>query len=60
MTKRFDEQVCLKLAGPLRQAVEADAASRERSVSWMIRQVLVNHYAQHLTAGAGADAGAAH
>jgi hypothetical protein len=43
--KRYDNQVCLKLAGPLRAAVEDDAAARDRSVSWVIRRILVDHYA---------------
>jgi hypothetical protein len=47
--KRFNEQVCLKLAGPLRAVVEDDAAARERSVSWVIRRVLIDHYAQCIT-----------
>jgi hypothetical protein len=55
--KRFDEQICLKLAGPLRAAVEADAAARERSVSWTIRKVLLAYYVPHITERASTDAG---
>jgi hypothetical protein len=53
MKKIFDQQVCLKLAGPLRSAVEADAATRERSVSWVIRKILINHYAQRVAESSG-------
>jgi hypothetical protein len=58
--KRNDAQVCLKLAGPLREALDADAATRERSVSWVIRKILINHYAPRIVERATADVGAAH
>ncbi len=58
MTKRYDNQICLKLAGQLRAAVEDDAAARERSVSWIIRRVLVEHYAQRITGSANPGAAA--
>jgi hypothetical protein len=64
MTKRFNEQVCLKLAGPLRNSLEEEAAERGRSLSNLIRHVLVEHSARRTVARAqvsertGADAGA--
>jgi hypothetical protein len=60
--KRNDQQVCLKLAGPLRAVVEDDAATRERSVSWVIRHILIDHYAPRIVSratAADANAGAA-
>jgi hypothetical protein len=53
---RNDAQVCLKLSGPLREALEAEAAERGRSLSNLIRQVLVAHSAKRITERAGADA----
>jgi hypothetical protein len=44
MAKQNDAQICLKLAAPLRAAVEDDAAVLERSVSWVIRRILIDHY----------------
>jgi hypothetical protein len=57
MTKRYDNQVCLKLAGPLREALEAEAAARGRSLSNLIRQVLVSHSTERVVERAGAEAG---
>jgi hypothetical protein len=51
MAKRYDDQVCLKLAGQLRAAVENDAAARDRSVSWVIRKVLIDFYARRIAEG---------
>jgi hypothetical protein len=67
MTKRFNEQVCLKLAAPLRNSLEEEAAARGRSLSNLIRHALVEHSARWMVAraaqvseraGAGTDAGA--
>jgi len=44
--KRYEDQVCLKLSGTLRAAIEADAAERSRSISWIIRRLLIEHYSQ--------------
>jgi predicted HicB family RNase H-like nuclease len=44
--KRYDNQVCLKLACPLRAALEAEAAARGRSLSNLIRKILIDHAAQ--------------
>jgi hypothetical protein len=54
--KRNDAQVCLKLAGPLRAALEAEAAARGRSLSNLIRLILIDHETQRI--GAGTDVGA--
>jgi hypothetical protein len=48
--KRFDDQVCLKLAGPLRSALESEAAERGRSLSNLIRKILIEHSAQRVVA----------
>lgn len=44
--KRYDDQVCLKLAGPLRARLEEEASARGRSLSNLIRHVLVDHSAK--------------
>jgi hypothetical protein len=41
--KRYEKQVCLKLAGPLRAALEDEAALRGRSLSNLIRAILIAH-----------------
>jgi hypothetical protein len=46
--KKCDQQVCLKLAGTLRAAIRDDATARERSESWVIRRILIEHYAQRV------------
>jgi hypothetical protein len=45
---RYDSHVCLKLSGPLRAALEDEAAAHQRSLSSLIRTVLVNHAAQRV------------
>jgi hypothetical protein len=45
---RNDAQVCLKLSGPLRAALEDEAAARQRSLSNLIRTVLIDHTAQRI------------
>lgn len=55
--KRNDDQVCLRLAGPLRAVLEAEAAERGRSLSNLIRQVLVAHSAKRITERTGAELG---
>jgi hypothetical protein len=57
--KRNDAQVCLKLAGPLRTALEAEAKARGRSLSNLIRLVLIDYATQRVTARAGAEPGVA-
>jgi hypothetical protein len=46
--KRYENQVCLKLAGPLRAALEDEAAAQSRSLSYLIRQILIQHVAQRV------------
>jgi hypothetical protein len=58
MTKRNDAQVCLKLAGPLRAALEDEAASEARGLSSLIRKVLIEHAVNRVTERA-ADVGGA-
>jgi hypothetical protein len=41
--KRNDAQVCLKLSGPLRAELDAEATARGRSLSNMIRLILIDH-----------------
>jgi predicted DNA-binding protein len=45
MTRRNDDQTCLRLPAPLREQLAADAAALGRSVSWVIRKILIEHYA---------------
>jgi hypothetical protein len=56
--KRNDAQVCLKLSGPLRAAPEAEAAARGRSLSNLIRAILITHTTKRVVELAGAEAGA--
>jgi hypothetical protein len=61
MAKRNDAQVCLKLAGPLRVALEAEAEAESRGLSSLIRKILLDHSTKQITGRAsGADAGASH
>jgi predicted DNA-binding protein len=61
MAKRCNDQVCLKLAGELRASLEAEAAASGRSLSYLIRKILIAHFIQPLTERAtGTDAGASH
>lgn len=46
--KRNDAQVCLKLAGPLRAALEGEAAIDGRGLSGLIRKILVDHAARRI------------
>ena len=57
--KRNDAQVCLKLAGPLRETLEAEATSRGRSLSNLIRTILLEHSTKRITSAFGAEVGAA-
>jgi predicted HicB family RNase H-like nuclease len=45
---RRDDQITLRVAGPLRAALEAEAAERGRSLSNLIRHILINHAAQRV------------
>lgn len=58
MARRNDTQVCLKLAGTLRASLEAEAAARGRSLSNLIRIVLLAHSTKYITER-GAEAGEA-
>lgn len=49
--KRNDDQITLRVAGPLRQQLAADAAARNRSISNLIRKILIDHYAALAMAG---------
>ena len=57
--KRNDAQVCLKLAGPLRMALEEEASARGRSLSNLIRFVLIDYAAKRITERASAEVGGA-
>jgi hypothetical protein len=46
--KKNDDQICLKLSRPLRAELEAEAAARQRSLSNLIRTVLIDHTAQRI------------
>jgi hypothetical protein len=61
MAKRNDAQICLKLAAPLRAALESEAAAESRGLSGLIRKILVDHSTKYTVERAtGAGAGAAH
>jgi hypothetical protein len=60
--RKNDAQVCLKLSGPLRTALEDWAAAESRSLSSLIRRQLVELTAHRILsreAAAKANAGAA-
>jgi hypothetical protein len=44
--KKCDQQVCLKLAGTLRAELEREAAVHGRSLSSLIRRILIEHASQ--------------
>ena len=46
--KTCNEQICLKLASTLRRQLELEAAERGRSLSNLIRKILVEHTAQRI------------
>jgi hypothetical protein len=59
--RKNDAQISLKLAGPLRNTLEAEAAARGRSLSNLIRIVLVEHSSKRIIERAcSVDAEAAH
>jgi hypothetical protein len=49
--KRYENQVCLKLAGPLRAALEDEAKARGRSLSNLIRAILLEHISGRVVSG---------
>lgn len=46
--KRRDDQVTIRLAAPLRAALEDEAAQRGRGLSHLIRLVLINYATQRV------------
>jgi hypothetical protein len=46
MNQKRDDQVCIRIAGTLRVALEREAAERGRSLSNLIRRILIDHAAQ--------------
>jgi hypothetical protein len=60
--KKNDAQICLMISGPLRAALESEAAAESRGLSSLVRKVLVDHAAQRILSretAADANAGAA-
>jgi hypothetical protein len=51
MKPRNDNQVCLKLAGELRSTLESEAAARGRSLSNLIRAILLTHATKRIVEG---------
>jgi predicted HicB family RNase H-like nuclease len=51
--KRCDDQITLRVAGPLRAALEDEAASEARGLSNLIRKVLIEYAAKRITERAG-------
>ena len=41
--RRRDDQICLRIAGTLREQLDAEAAERARSLSNLIRLILIEH-----------------
>jgi hypothetical protein len=58
--KKNDAQVCLKLAGPLRSSLEAQAAAESRGLSSLIRKILIEHSTRYTIERGAANAGASH
>jgi hypothetical protein len=48
MKPKRDDQVCLRIAGELRTALESEAAECGRSLSNLIRNILVGHAARRV------------
>lgn len=46
--KRRDDQITFRLSGPLRAALEAEAAAESTELSNLIRKILVDHAAQRV------------
>jgi hypothetical protein len=46
--KRRDDQITLRLAGTLRAALEDESAAHGRSLSNLIRKILIDHTAQRV------------
>jgi uncharacterized protein (DUF1778 family) len=55
---RNNDQITLKLAAELRSTLEAEAAAHGRSLSNLIRTILLSHATKHVIERAGADMGA--
>ena len=53
--KKNDDQICVKLSRPLRVELEDEAAAQSRSLSNLIRTLLINHTAQRITERNTAD-----
>jgi predicted HicB family RNase H-like nuclease len=51
MRKR-DDQITVRIAGALRAHLEQEARARGKSVSWLVRRVLIEHTAERV---AGAE-----
>jgi hypothetical protein len=56
--KKYDDQITLKLAAPLRAVLEDAAAEDGRPLSSQIRKVLTDWSTAHVVSRASADAGA--
>jgi hypothetical protein len=52
--KKQDNQVCVKLSGPLRAVLEDWAAAESRGLSSLIRRLLINAAAQRVVDHSGA------
>jgi hypothetical protein len=50
--RKQDNQVCLKLSGTLRTHLEDEALTRQRSLSNLIRQILIDHTAERVARAA--------
>ncbi len=41
--KKYDNQICLKIADPLRETLEAEASADGRNLSSLIRKILTEY-----------------
>lgn len=50
MKSHRDHQIVLRIAEPLREVLEIEAADDSRNLSSLIRKILVDHAARRITA----------
>lgn len=48
MSKKRDQQLNIRVSGPLRQVLEQAAAADERRMSDLVRRLLIDFAAKHL------------
>ena len=58
MKRRRDDQITLRVPATLRSELEAAASADDRSLSDIVRAVLIDYATKRITARAGAEVGA--